>query len=357
MICSVSCGSPRPDLDASQVDVATPPSDGGADLDARSDVVRLDAPRPADVPAVDAPAADVPWVRDWHAFPAIVQIARPDTVYAVSDVHGGYARLTVLLAIHGLIASVPASPALARWSAGAAVLTVVGDLVDKGPQGLEVVDLLRALQPGAIAAGGAVVVTLGNHEAEFLADPLNSKATAANGVDTELTAMGLDPATVASATDARGQWLRSLPFAVRVGGWFFAHAGDTQGRDLAALESALHDAVALQDYGAAEVIGTGSILESRDWYLSDPTRPMRYALAVGASHLVMGHDPHALGPDGVISRTADAALFRIDCGMSPDVDYSAGVLLRVRRVGANDVAESLEADGTVAPVWTGPAAR
>jgi VWFA-related protein len=36
-----------------------------------------------------------------------------------------------------------------------------------------------------------------------------------------------------------------LPFAARIGGWFFAHAGDTHGRDVATLESALHDAVAL----------------------------------------------------------------------------------------------------------------
>lgn len=39
--------------------------------------------------------------------------------------------------------------------------------------------------------------TLGNHEAEFLADPENDKATAEDGVDREILARGVTPEAIA----------------------------------------------------------------------------------------------------------------------------------------------------------------
>src|SRR5512142_3531091 len=102
--------------------------------------------------------------RDWTAHPAIVELPA-GTIYAASDIHGGYARFVALLARYGVIDGVPATPLDARWLGGDATLVVVGDLFDKGPDGLDVIDLLRTLQ----SSGGQVVVVLGNHEAEFFA--------------------------------------------------------------------------------------------------------------------------------------------------------------------------------------------
>src|SRR5947208_343805 len=42
------------------------------------------------------------WTRDWKADPAVVTLSAPGKLYAVSDVHGGYARLVNLLAAEGL---------------------------------------------------------------------------------------------------------------------------------------------------------------------------------------------------------------------------------------------------------------
>ena len=190
-LCLAACADSRPAvIDAPVVD-ATSPADVSSDLDAATDATGMDnAVMAADTTVFDTvPRADVPWSRDWAASPAIVQLARPAALFAVSDVHGGYARLAALLARHGILASMPATPDAARWGAGDSDLVVVGDMIDKGPQALEVVDLLRALQIDAASSGGHVVVTLGNHEGEFLVDPLNSKATAADGVDPEITAM------------------------------------------------------------------------------------------------------------------------------------------------------------------------
>jgi hypothetical protein len=305
------------------------------------------------------PYAVVSPARDWNLHPAIAEMDAPPTLFAVSDVHGGYDRLTTLLARNRILETIPVRAEQARWSAGDAVLVVAGDMIDKGPSSVAVLDLFRALEASAALAGGRVVVTLGNHEAEFLDDPGNDKATTNDGVDGDLASHGLTGLAVANGSDARGVWLRERPFGARVGRWFFAHAGDTHGRTIAQLEAVLRSGITAHDYDDAEVIGSASLLESRDWYASDDGIGLRYAHALGAEHIVFGHQPSALGPQGEIAVGQAGALFRIDCGMSPDVDYSSGRLLRVHEAGGFDVAESLDAEGHAREIWRGvvPAGR
>src|SRR5205807_8289411 len=136
---------------------------------------------PTAAPPFDAAALPPapPRQAEWHAVverdPAASRV-----VYALSDVHGAADRLAALLAGAGI-----ANP---TWAAGDAILLVVGDLFDKGPQGIEVIDALRTLETAAAAAGGEVIVLAGNHEAEFFVDPKNSKATGSDGFDVELGA-------------------------------------------------------------------------------------------------------------------------------------------------------------------------
>jgi hypothetical protein len=282
--------------------------------------------------------------RDWSAHPAVVEIESKSTIFAVSDVHGGYDRMVALVAKHHLIDTIPDAPGAIRWSGGDAILVVTGDMIDKGAQSLEVLDALMALEQSAADQGGRIVVTIGNHEAEFFVDPTNSKASA---FDEELTTDHVMPMAVADGSDSRGKWLRERPFAVRVGPWFFSHAGDTHGRSVADLEQVLRAAVDTNDYDDPEIVGADSILESKDWFADDNSMGLRYAHAVGAEHIVFGHSPHSIGPDGVIATAQNGALFRIDCGMSPAVDYSQGALLRVRNEGGQEVVEALSADGSV----------
>lgn len=276
------------------------------------------------------------------------------TIFAMSDVHGGYDRMITLLVAHHVIAGSPATPDGVAWSAGNAAFVITGDIMDKGPSPLEALDLLRALEPQAEAAGGRVIFTLGNHEGEFLDDPENDKATKDNGVDQEIHARGLSPLSIANGSQPLGGWLRDRPFAARVGAWFFAHAGNTHGRSVKDLEQALRAGVQAHDYDDGEVIGGDSILESRGWYTANPSTASNYASAVGARHIVFGHQPDALGPRGEIAVGYGGALFRIDCGMSPDVNDSHGRLLRIRRDRDADVAESLDPDGTAREIWRGP---
>ena len=291
--------------------------------------------------------------RDWAAHPAILEIETNATLYAMSDVHGGYDRMAALLARHGVIDGIPTRPEGATWTAADAILVVTGDLMDKGPSSLGAIDLLRALEVGAQAAGGHVIFTLGNHETEFFYDPENDKATKSDGVDQEIRSRGLDPKSVASGSDPRGAWLRDRPFGARLGRWFFSHAGDTHGRTVPELERVLRLAVEPHNFDDQELIGPSSLLESRGWYDSDGSIALRYAQAVGARHIVFGHQPDALGPRGSIAVAQDGALMRIDCGMSPNVNDSEGHMLRIRSGAGIDVAESLDPDGTVHEIWRG----
>ncbi|MFO0757481.1 MAG: metallophosphoesterase [Byssovorax sp.] len=301
----------------------------------------------------DGPPA--PETRDWSAHPAVVESGPVDVLYALSDVHGGYDRAIALLAGNGVIEPALASPAEARWTAGQATLVVIGDLFDKGPQGLEVIDLFRALQASAEGAGGHVIVLMGNHEAEFLADPENKQASRADGIDQEIREQGLRPYDVASRADPRGRFLRDLPFAARVGDWFFLHSGDSRGRTIAELSGTIRAAIDGQGYGSLEIVGPDSFLESIGWFRASASIGQTYAGVLGVQHIVFGHDPGGIGDSKKhIGVDADAVLFRIDCGLSPNIDYSDGKLLRVRRESGMEIAESLTPDAIAVVLHSGP---
>ncbi|HET7475835.1 MAG TPA: metallophosphoesterase [Dermatophilaceae bacterium] len=83
--------------------------------------------------------------------------------YVVSDVHGHLADLVAVLQQAGLL------DADARWSGGDSTLWVLGDLFDRGPDGIGAVDLMMRLETEAALAGGRATLLLGNHEILALA--------------------------------------------------------------------------------------------------------------------------------------------------------------------------------------------
>jgi len=284
--------------------------------------------------------------------PAIAQVDGAKQIYAVSDVHGGYGRLFHLLKNNGLIDGSKARPDAAVWTGGKAVLVVNGDLVDKGKHPVEVIDLVRQIQKSAESQGGRVIVTMGNHEAEFLANPENKKAMStgpqAHGFSQVLLSRGIDPHAVANGTDAegRGAWLRNLSTGARVGGWFFVHAGNTEGRSLTDLDHHLRSAIAREGFGSKALVGKNSILEARGWYGKDPEKDgvaRADASQLGVKHIVIGHDPNAFGAAPKrIATTDHGALVKIDTGMGKG---AKGHLLHIDTSGKKDAVESLDRHG------------
>src|SRR5262245_36336043 len=77
---------------------------------------------------------------------------------AIGDIHGDLEAFTRSLRAAGL------TDASGRWVAGSTVLVQTGDFLDRGPDVRAVMDRLMSLEAGAAAAGGRVIVLLGNHE-------------------------------------------------------------------------------------------------------------------------------------------------------------------------------------------------
>jgi hypothetical protein len=288
--------------------------------------------------------------RDWTRFPAVVDKTTTEEIVALGDVHGAYDRLLHLLQVGGIARADPKAKGGYAWAGGKRTLVSVGDLIDKGPQSLEVLDLMMSLQNGARAAGGDVIVTLGNHEAEFVARP--GKKKKAEEFERELDARGIDLHDVASGRNDYGRFILGLPVAARVNGWFFSHAGSTSGMSLTQIGERFRAVVDSGRWKNPFLIGDDSLLEARKWWKGDTDDKDLAALPAG--HIVFGHDPGAFRDKGTI-QTKGGRLFLIDVGMTPEFDYSKGALLLIDRKDGLDVATSLDASGARREVWRGPA--
>jgi hypothetical protein len=308
-----------------------------------------------------ASKADGSVARDWQANPAILQVTAAGDILAIGDVHGDYDRLVALLLSTRMIARDPKKPADVEWTAGTATLVFTGDLIDKGPKCLDVLTVVQALRDSAAVKGGRVIITMGNHEAEFLADPTVDKVADFRG---ELQNAGISVKDVASGRHPLGAFLRSLPFGVRVNNWFFCHAGNTDGRTLPQLDAALRAGVDADGFSSAMLLDPNSMLEARlspaPWWENGKTPSLavlsRNTAALGVQHIVMGHQPgDVVFADGSSRKKGEiyqkgGLIFLIDGGMSQGVDHSRGAVLRM--AGPNHAqATVLYPNGTMKALW------
>jgi hypothetical protein len=101
------------------------------------------------------PAASTQW-----------QYSGVERIVAVSDIHGAYDAMVATLRNAGVL------DAELGWSGGSTHLVIVGDILDRGPDSRDAMDLLMRLEQEADAAGGMVHVLIGNHEAMNLVGDL-----------------------------------------------------------------------------------------------------------------------------------------------------------------------------------------
>ena len=173
-------------------------------------------------------------------------------VVAFADVHGAYDDWVALLKEVGVVDD------QLNWSGGKTHLVSVGDLIDRGPGSRQVVELLKKLDVQADKAGGAVHMTLGNHEvmvmtgdlryvsaeefAAFAGDETEADRNAAYA-DYRRFNTGGDEATVQATFDEQypkgffalrkayslggelGGWLIRQPFVIKVNDKVYMHGG------------------------------------------------------------------------------------------------------------------------------------
>jgi hypothetical protein len=202
------------------------------------------------------------------------------STYVISDVHGYLADLRDVLVGAGLVDGDD------RWTGGDAELWMLGDLVDRGPDGIGVVRLMRALQE---QAPDRVHVLLGNHEALMLGyhlfpDTRFSEVWFVNG--------GKDFDQDALTDDDVG-WLRGLPPMARVGEHLLMHSDTTDYRAWGGSvdEVNAHVAAVLADDEAQQHFDVFAGLTSRfDFARRDGVDVARDFLATyGGERIVHGH--------------------------------------------------------------------
>lgn len=135
-------------------------------------------------------------------------------LYVVSDVHGHLDDLRRGLRDAGLVDSDD------TWVGGDASLWMLGDLLDRGPDGIGVVELMMSLQE---QAPEQVHVLFGNHEALAL----GQKLFPGSGFDDVWAINGGRQRDQDLLTDRHLAWMRALPLMARVGDFLLMHSDTT----------------------------------------------------------------------------------------------------------------------------------
>jgi Calcineurin-like phosphoesterase len=208
-------------------------------------------------------------------------------LFVVGDVHGHRDALVGLLRTAGLVDEGE------RWAGEDAVLWLLGDLVDRGPDGLGAIDFVRRLEE---QSAGNVRCLLGNHEAQLLCVHLVADEEVGLGAtfrDVWRANGGLE-SDLAGLTPEHVEWIVGRPAVALEGEWLILHA-DTDaylgyGSSVAAVNAGISSV--LRSGGPAAL---GVLLDtlSDRLRLGDPFVVDRLLRTLGGARIVHGHTPIA----------------------------------------------------------------
>lgn len=301
--------------------------------------------------------------------PAASAQSAPQRIVAIGDLHGDYEAWRAIAQDARLIDQ------RGRWTGGSTILVQTGDIVDRGPDSLKIVEDLMRLQRQARRSRGRVVILNGNHEAMTVtgdvryADPGEYRAFV-NGDSARVrdAAFESQRATVEAAAKARdpkltndairdawmaqvplgyierqrawlpsgrlGKWAIANPAVVRIGDSLFVHGGistDYTGMPIEEINRRVAEALAARATGEDAIINdprgplwyrglvTRVGLEERSSTPKPP--PPRPSIeqeldqdlaAFKVRRIVIGHTPNLPG----IAIDHGGKLVRIDTGIS-----------------------------------------
>jgi hypothetical protein len=231
-------------------------------------------------------------------------------LFVMGDVHGHLERTIAHIARAGLLGD------SLDWAGRDATLWFVGDLVDRGPDGVGAIDLVRRLASEAAAAGGQVDTLLGNHDLLLLAAHRFGGSFEAEwrtgGAATDLERM----------SDERAAWLARRPALARAGEWLLAHADSNLYHEYGATVGAVNGAFArLAESGDAT--GVDRLLDQFGEHnaFRDRASARRFLDQYGGERVVHGHTPISSATGSAPARVtaplvyADATCVNVDGGM------------------------------------------
>ncbi len=214
------------------------------------------------------------------------------SVWIMGDVHGQLEVLMRLLRDARLIDE------RLDWSGERDVLCFIGDLMDRGPGGLEAVELVMRLQDQARRAGGHVESLLGNHEVLLLAAHKfgGDSSTGIGGtfVD-DWRQNGGYPRDLEGLGAEHIAWLSRRPAMAASKGWLLVHADSTMyisfGTKIEEVNAALTAVLSGDDPIAWDALV--SAFARRNAFLASGggARLARMRAAFGGEGLVHGHTP------------------------------------------------------------------
>ena len=281
-----------------------------------------------------------------------------ERVVAIGDIHGDYAHYMATLKAAGLVNQ------KGKWSGGKTHLVHTGDVPDRGPDTMKILEHLAKLQKQARRKGGRVHTLIGNHEAmnvygdlryvhegEFAAfKTRNSEALRDRVFEVHMQNLeARDPERVANLpADFRDQWNEQHPLgwvehrqawdpawnpdaeyaqwvlgnkvAIRVNDSVFLHGGISGfycQNSLASLTENVHEE--LREFNPQE---KGFMLDPYGplWYRglsgvepeADPETVTAILAQHGANRIVVGHTPTS----GVVWPLYDSRVVVVDTGMA-----------------------------------------
>lgn len=258
-------------------------------------------------------------------------------VIAIGDNHGDYDQTLAALQAGGVIDTE------LNWVGGDTYVVQTGDILDRGPEEKEIIDLYELLRPQARAAGGDIFNLNGNHEImtacgdyRYVDDVACTPFLELTGLD--ITNPAFDGLTYACQHRAAAFWpggpyaqiLAEWPMVLVLQDSVFVHGGIRQWHVDYGLD-AINSMVNLFLLGSIpldySVVGTedGGV----DWdrtYSDDDVPPTPEECAelegvlagLGVSRLVVGHTVQSS-----ISTSCDGLAYLIDVGMS---EYYGGMV-------------------------------
>ncbi|MFF3217031.1 metallophosphoesterase [Streptomyces sp. NPDC002886] len=258
-------------------------------------------------------------------------------LYVAADIHGHRSEFQEVLRDAGLV------DRTGRWSGGKAQLWLLGDYVDRGPDGIGVIDDVRRLANEASTAGGRIGALLGNHEVQLLAahrfggaavtgwdEPGGFRGGWARFGGCEEDLRRLSPEHIA--------WMIDLPAVALVDGYLLIHSDTARylefGSAIADVNTAVSAALHSSDTAVwlefcERMSDRGAFRDAEVAHADDPVSAMLGTL--GGDVLVHGHSTltkyFGVAPADVrdVLRYADGRVVAVDGGV-----YEGGRILLAR---------------------------
>jgi hypothetical protein len=269
-----------------------------------------------------------------------------DRIVAVGDVHGDFDQLVRVLRQTGVI------DGKNRWIGAKTHLVQTGDILDRGANSRQVMDLLMALEKEAIKAGGRVHALIGNHEAmnilgdlryvspgeyeafrtggskgarerafQVLADSTRRNDSAYRAQwEAERPLGWIEHRIAFEGKGSYGDWIREHPAVLKIDGYLFLHGGIGPAyadSSIAALNAAVQRSL---EPSAGPSAGIAEDSEGPLWYrgLAQGNEAELAALVDqvlathGVEHVVIGHTVTA----GTVLPRFGGKVIMIDVGLA-----------------------------------------